>query len=209
MLHCPNLMQIEGAMPKIGMEPVRKDALIRAAIAEIGAVGSLDVTVGRIARRAGVSAALAHHYFGSKDRILLAAMRQILEEFRLDVSRRYKGAPTPRARLEAILEASFGPEQFDAAIVSAWLAFYVQAQRSPEAGRLLRVYARRLDSNLVHALRRLVPEPAAQSIAEGTAAMIDGLYIRAALDGMAVDRPTALDLVGQYLEMRIEKEALA
>ena len=204
MLHCPNLMQIEGAMPKIGMEPVRKDALIRAAIAEIGAVGSLDVTVGRIARRAGVSAALAHHYFGSKDRILLAAMRQILE-----VSRRYKGAPTPRARLEAILEASFGPEQFDAAIVSAWLAFYVQAQRSPEAGRLLRVYARRLDSNLVHALRRLVPEPAAQSIAEGTAAMIDGLYIRAALDGMAVDRPTALDLVGQYLEMRIEKEALA
>ena len=34
-------------MPKIGMEPLRKDALIRAAIVEVGTMGSLDVTVGQ------------------------------------------------------------------------------------------------------------------------------------------------------------------
>ena len=61
-------------MPKVGIQAVRKDALVLAAIAEVGAVGSLDVTVAGIARRAGVSSALAHHYFGSKDDILLAAM---------------------------------------------------------------------------------------------------------------------------------------
>jgi TetR/AcrR family transcriptional repressor of bet genes len=60
------------------MEPIRREALVKATIAEIGAMGSLDVTVSKIAKRAGMSPALAHHYFGSKDRILLAAMQHIL-----------------------------------------------------------------------------------------------------------------------------------
>ena len=68
-------------MPKVGMEPIRRDALVRATIAEIGAAGSLDVTVSRIAKRAGMSSALAHHYFGGKDQIFEAAMRQILRDY--------------------------------------------------------------------------------------------------------------------------------
>ena len=50
-------------MPKLGMEPIRKAALVKATIVEIGRTGSLDVTVSQIAKRAGMSPALAHHYF--------------------------------------------------------------------------------------------------------------------------------------------------
>ena len=74
-------------MPKVGMEPIRRDALVKATIAEIGAAQSLDVTVGQIARRAGMSSALAHHYFGGKDQIFLAAMRYILTEYSAEVRR--------------------------------------------------------------------------------------------------------------------------
>ncbi len=70
------------------MEPIRRQALVQATIAEIGAAGSLDVTVAQIARRAGVSSALAHHYFGGKDQIFLAAMRHILTAY---------GVPEPPA----------------------------------------------------------------------------------------------------------------
>ena len=42
-------------MPKIGMEPIRKAALVKATISEIGRVGSLDVTVSQIAKRAGIT----------------------------------------------------------------------------------------------------------------------------------------------------------
>ena len=54
-------------MPRVGMEPIRREALVKATIAEIGQAGSLDVTVAQIARRAGMSSALAHHYFGGKE----------------------------------------------------------------------------------------------------------------------------------------------
>ena len=68
-------------MPKLGMEPIRRAALVKATIAEIGDAGSLDVTVSRIAKRAGMSSALAHHYFGGKDQIFEAAMRHILRDY--------------------------------------------------------------------------------------------------------------------------------
>ena len=190
-------------MPRIGMEQMRRESLIRATIAEIGRVGSLDVTVGRIAARAGVSAALAHHYFGSKDRIFLAAMRHILREFGVSVRRRQTAAEGTAERIRAVVEASFSDEQFDRECVASWLAFYVLAQTSPEAARLLRVYARRLDSNLVHDLRRLVGEPAARRIAQGIASMIDGLYIRCALQDRAPDAAEARRLTLDYVDMHL------
>ena len=168
-------------MPKLGMEPIRKTALIKATIAEIGRQGTLDVTVGQIARRAGMSSALAHHYFGSKEQIFLAAMRHILARYGAAVRARLARAETPLARVHAIIDASFSPEQFDEEVISAWLLFYVQAQTSPEAARLLRVYAARLHSNLVHALGPLVPADEARAIARTLAALIDGFYIRTAL----------------------------
>ncbi|MCR2655813.1 TetR family transcriptional regulator, partial [Salmonella enterica] len=67
-------------MPKIGMEELRRKDLISAAIQTIGERGSLDVTVAQIARKAGVSAALSHQYFGGKDQLLLATMRHLLSE---------------------------------------------------------------------------------------------------------------------------------
>ena len=70
-----------------GMMALRKDALVNATIGEIGRKGSLDVTMGQIARAAGVSSALAHHYFGSKDDLFLAAMRAILSDFGAEARR--------------------------------------------------------------------------------------------------------------------------
>ncbi|MEM6667242.1 MAG: transcriptional regulator BetI, partial [Pseudomonadota bacterium] len=167
-------------MPKVGMEPVRREALVLATIKEIGRVGSLDVTVSQIARKAGVSSALAHHYFGSKDRILLAAMRHILSVFGAEARKELARAATPRERLDAIVRVCFSPQNFRPAVISAWLSFYVQAQNSTEAARLLAIYQRRLHSNLMHGLKPLAGERAGH-IAQGVASMIDGCYIRHAL----------------------------
>ncbi|MBL4766870.1 MAG: transcriptional regulator BetI [Rhodobacteraceae bacterium] len=166
-------------MPKLGMEPIRREALVKATIAEIGAAGSLDVTVSQIARRAGMSSALAHHYFGGKEQIFLAAMRRILTDFGAEVRKELKAAQ-PDARAAAIIRACFAASCFTPATISAWTTFYVLAQHNPEALRLWRIYQARLRSNLTHALRLMTQEPAKS--ADTMAAFIDGLYIRAALD---------------------------
>ena len=165
-------------MPKLGMEPLRRDALVRATIAEIGDVGSLQVTVSQIARRAGMSSALAHHYFGGKDQIFLAAMRRILSDFGAEVRAELAKAPHD-GRAEAIIRACFAQSCFSPKVISAWMTFYVMAQTNSEALRLWRIYQSRLRSNLGHALRPLVVD--ATSGAAVLAAQIDGLYLRSAL----------------------------
>lgn len=176
-------------MPKLGMEPIRREALVNATIAEIGAVGSLDVTVSAISKRAGMSSGLAHHYFGNKDQIFLAAMRHILSGFAVEVRSRLALATTPHERLYALIQASFAQSCFDPDVISAWLNFYVQAHSSPEAMRLLRLYQRRLRSNLIHALRPISTDP--EALADAIAALIDGLYIRAALGAPGDQNPAA------------------
>lgn len=162
------------------MEPIRRDALIKAAIVEIGQAGSLDVTVSRIAKRAGMSAALAHHYFGSKEAMFLAAMRHVLSVYGAEIRGALIASDTPRDRLRALVRVSFTGSNFRREVVAAWLNFYVLAQRQDDAARLLRIYQSRLRSNLRHALRPLVGARAGD-LADGAAAMIDGAYLHEAL----------------------------
>ncbi|MFN0263742.1 transcriptional regulator BetI [Tepidamorphus sp. 3E244] len=192
-------------MPKLGMEPIRRQALIDAAIATIGERGSLDVTVSQIARRAGVSSALAHHYFGNKEALIIATMRHLLQELSRGVRQELARASDPRERISAIVRANFAAEQFAPSTVAAWLVFYVLAQESPEARRLWRVYSRRLASNLRHALRALTNDAHAAHIAAGTAALVDGLYIRSALGQSGGDASDEIRIVEDYVDLQLKK----
>jgi len=167
------------------MEPIRRGAMVDATNAEIGAARALAVTVSQIAKRAGMSSALAHHYFGGKDQIFVAAMRHILADYSDVVRDALSRVKSPADRAQAIIRANFAPECFAPATVSAWMTFYVQAQTNPEALRLLQIYQSRLRSNLTHALRPLCDD--APAAAATLAALIDGLYIRAALTAPDAD----------------------
>ncbi|WP_151719886.1 choline-binding transcriptional repressor BetI [Gemmobacter serpentinus] len=192
-------------MPKIGMEPIRKAALVKATIVEIGRAGSLDVTVSQIAKRAGMSSALAHHYFGSKEDIFLAAMRHILSLYGAEVRGALAAASDePEARLRAIVRANFSAGNFRREAVGAWLNFYVLSQTVPEARRLLRVYQRRLRSNLMHSLRPLVGARA-DGVAAAMGALLDGVYLREALKEGPPDSGTAVAVVMEFLTSELGK----
>ncbi|AWD21207.1 transcriptional regulator BetI [Fuscovulum blasticum] len=186
------------------MEPIRKAALVKATIVEIGRTGSLDVTVSQIAKRAGMSPALAHHYFGSKEDMFLAAMRHILTLYGAEVRGALAAAETPEGRLRAILRASFSPGNFRREAVGAWLNFWVLAQTVPQARRLLAIYQGRLQSNLITALRPLAGARA-PGIAQGLGALIDGLYLREVLKSGAPDGAAAVATALAFLEAELRK----
>ena len=187
-------------MPRAGVEDARRAALVEAAIREIGAAGSLDVTMARVAGAAGVSAPLAHHYFGAKDALFEAAMRAILADYARCVRAATAGVASPRDRVEAVLAASFSEAHFAPHVVAAWLVFYVQAQRRPAFRRLLQIYHARLRSNLLAGLRPLAGA-GAEAAADSLGAMIDGLYLRAALSDRPATGAMALATVRAHLDL--------
>ncbi|PWC83667.1 transcriptional regulator BetI [Azospirillum sp. TSO5] len=189
-------------MPKVGMEPIRRRQLIDATISSMGKHGLADTTVQTISRGAGVSPGIIHHYFGGKDELLAATMRSMLQQLRDDATKRLAAADSPRARLEAIVDCNFAPDQFDPRVVAAWLGFWAQAPHNPALSRLQRINARRLHSNLLHALRPLLPPERAERVAVGLAAMIDGLWLRFALTG-AIDGSAARAVALGYLDSEL------
>ncbi len=195
-------------MPKLGMEPIRKAALVKATIVEIGRVGSLDVTVSQIAKRAGMSSALAHHYFGSKEEMFLAAMRHIMMIYGAEVRGALAAATGPEERLKAIIRASFSTGNFRREVIGAWLNFWVLAQTVPAARRLLRIYQQRLKSNLMACLRPLAGARA-EDLAYGVGAMIDGAYLREALKSGAPDGLAAAEMALGYLRCQLADDQSA
>ena len=191
-------------MPKLGMEPIRRAALVKATIDEIGANGSLEVTVSQIAKRAGMSSALAHHYFGGKEQIFLAAMRHTLSVYAAEVRGALIMADTPRERLEAIIRAGFGTSNFRREVISAWLNFFVLAQTSSEAKRLLTIYQRRLHANLMFNLRPLLGDDA-QDAAYRIGGLIDGIYLREALTITKTSSKAATKHVLAALDLELGK----
>ena len=190
-------------MPKLGMGPVRRNQLIEAAISSLHDYGYADTTVARIAKKAGVSSGIVHHYFDGKDDLLFATMRHMLRELRAETLKRLKQAQTQRDRLTAIVEANFAPSQYSPDVMTAWLALYGSARQSANLTRILRLYDARLKSNLSDAFRKLTDPDTAAELALGVSALIDGVWLRAALFGDVYNRDTAIHLVESYIDSQL------
>ncbi|MGH6874208.1 MAG: choline-binding transcriptional repressor BetI [Aestuariivirgaceae bacterium] len=196
-------------MPKLGMRPIRRRQLVDAAIASIHQYGLAETTIARIAEKAGVSPGIIHHYFADKDDLLFETMRHLLEILRRHAVAGLTQAESPRARLHAIVEASFAEDQFSDTVSAAWLGLYGNARQSSRLARILRLYHARLRSNLVHALRYLVEPHEVEGLAEGIASMIDGLWLRCALRGDTSDPRMPRALTHAYIEARLPLHSIA
>lgn len=190
-------------MPKIGMQDIRRRQLIDATIGTIERYGFAETTIARISQAAGLSSGIIAHYFGGKNALLEATMRSLLRELQTTTTARLRRCRTAEERIEAIVASNFAPEQFTPRVCAAWLAFYAQVPWSPELARVHRVYVRRLRSNLRHAFRQCLGDERAEQAAEGMSAMIDGIYVRAALLGDPGQLERAHALAQQYLDMTL------
>jgi betaine-aldehyde dehydrogenase len=164
----------------------------------------VGTTLARIAGRAGVSPGLVSHYFGDKDGLLDAAFRSLARRVGDQVRARLRNIATPRARIQAIIDANLAPEEFDRRTGTAWLAFWGQVLQVPSLRRVQSVYQRRTLTNLKSSLKKLVPPGEAQSLAAMIAAMIDGVWLRAALSGwQEADSASARALLTEFVDRRL------
>ena len=174
-------------MPKIGMGPIRRQQLMDATLLSVSTVGLADTTVARISKEAGVSSGTISHYFGGKDELLEATMRQLLKRLQSGINLRLESAGAPRESLYAIIDGNFSIDQVDARATRAWLSFWAHALHHPELARLQRINQFRLQSNLRFWLKKITTKQDAERIAESIAAVIDGLWLRSAFLKKGID----------------------
>jgi betaine-aldehyde dehydrogenase len=188
------------------LEDFRRIQLIEVTIDSLAEVGYVGSTLAQIASRADVSPGLVAHYFDDKDGLLEAAFRTLSRRLFEQMDARMRQSHTPRGRIQAIIDTNLGPQEFTQRTGSAWLAFWGQVPHVHGLKRVQNAYQRRMVSNLRYALVRLLPVPEARSLASIIAAMIDGVWLRAALSNWAeADSETARDLLTAFVDARLKE----
>tara|TARA_Y100000758_G_scaffold33740_1_gene22170 strand:- start:37 stop:627 length:591 start_codon:yes stop_codon:yes gene_type:complete len=168
-------------MPKVGMEPVRRQQLIDATIESVAQKGLQATTINSISKNAGMSSGIISHYFGGKQGLIEATVRYLLSNLKDDLISKVDEKTTPTQRLMFIVESNFALVQQRKDTTRTWLSFWAQSMHDKELHRLQNVNSKRLQSNLTVSFKQLMPLAQATLAAELTAAMIDGLWLRAVL----------------------------
>jgi len=200
------MIPLDGSQPST--EDTRRRQLVEVTIDSLAELGYVGTTLAQIALRAGVSTGLVAHYFGDKDGLLDAAFRSLATRVGNQVRARLRQVGTPRGRIQAVIDANLAPEEFEQRTGTAWLAFWGQVLHVESLKRVQSVYQRRMLSNLRSSLKKLVPADEAQRLAAMIAAMIDGVWLRAALSGWReADSESARALLTAFVDGRLSQAA--
>jgi len=192
------------AVPRDEPEETRRAQLIEVTIDSLADVGYVGTTLAQIARRANVSPGLVAHYFGDKDGLLEAAFRALARVIAVRMRAALASADTPRERVQAVIDTNLAPEEFDRRTGTAWLAFWGQVLHVEGLKRVQTAYQRRMLSNLRSDLRSMIPGDDARSLAAMIAAMIDGVWLRAALSQwQEADSGSARALLTAFVDGRL------
>ena len=187
-------------MPRLSIEQIRRKELSEAAYEAMQIWGLPGTTLVRVAAKAGVSKGIVRHYCRTTDELIEAARRRATAAWRDEVAHRLAAAHSPRERLDAVIEGNFDEQFFVPQITHAWLSFCGEVPRNPQFARLQRAIHARMHSNLMSALKHLLPKSRAEEAARAISIMIDGLWLRHGLVQGGIDRTGALRQMRSLVE---------
>lgn len=189
----------------------RRIEMLRAAAELICERGFGDTRIADVAKRAGVSSALVIYYFGTRDRLLVDALRYSEESFYEAAEKMLAEVKSLRERLSLLIRWTCVPEGNDEipGTWGLWFDLWAQAFRHDEikAGRA------ELDSRwrnmIVDAVKsaetsEFDTKVNARMFALEFAALLDGLSIQVALEDPEVNSDMAYDIAMRFAERELD-----
>lgn len=182
------------------IKDVRREELAQAALEVFLAEGADGMTLDRVAKTAGASKGIVLHYYTSKEALLDRVLRDVMRVLGQEARAALLPAQTARTRAEAQISLCFRPELFTPPYARAWLSVITKCPENKQLNRYRRLLQRRLRSNLRASLRPLVGATEARPVADSLIALMDGLWLRRAIDPDAMTPDRAAALAQTHLE---------
>jgi AcrR family transcriptional regulator len=189
----------------------RRIEMLRAAAELICERGFGDTRIADVAKRAGVSSALVIYYFGTRDRLLVDALRHSEESGYEAMEQKLAEISSLRERLSLLIKWTCVPEA-DNEIPGAWglwFDLWAQAFRHDEvkAGRV--ELDARWRAMIVDAVKSAAPDidVDVRTFALEFSALLDGLSIQVALEDPEVDSTVAYDVAMRFAERELNLPA--
>ncbi len=118
--------------PRTMSREARRTQLIEATVETIASRGYARTTLTEVARAAGLSHGLVLFHFETKEKLLAETLAYLAEEYRRNWQTALAAVgDDPAEQLNALIEADFNPAICTPARLSAWCAFWGEAQSRP------------------------------------------------------------------------------
>ncbi len=166
-------------MARQSIRDIRRAEFSQAAFDALVRYGIRGTTLDRVAKIAGVSKGVVLHHFKDKDALFEGVQRKANTVLRDCVTELLRHAETPLERLYAIIVGNFAAPVFQQEICHAWISLCSDVPHNRQSQRIQTVVHARMRSNLMSALRPLVPEGEAAHIAFQLRTVMDGIWLRA------------------------------
>jgi AcrR family transcriptional regulator len=185
----------------------RRVQMLRAAAELICERGFSETRISDVAKRAGVSSALVIYYFGTRDRLLVDALRFSEESFYEAAEQMLAEVPSLRERISLLIQWTCIPAADDEipGAWGLWFDLWAQAFRHDEvrAGRVERdARWRRMIIDAVES-GKLEAKVDPAMFALEFSALLDGLSIQVALEDPEVDAKVAYAIAIRFAEREL------
>jgi AcrR family transcriptional regulator len=144
-------------VPKLGMGPIRREQICRAAATVIAREGFAGSTMRMVAEEAGVSTGMLNHYFANRQDLLTQALVFVSERAQGRMRESIHGIPPGRERLVALLDSALAEGQEVSETWRVWINAYSEAVRLADLRHTIESRLKSWYELIDEALEGLVP----------------------------------------------------
>ncbi|MEZ7812917.1 MAG: TetR/AcrR family bet gene transcriptional repressor [Paracoccaceae bacterium] len=137
---------------------MRRRQILDATLRSIIRSGLAKTTLATVAAESGLSQGVAVFYFKSKNGLLSAALRELYQSYEdtWEVALA-NAAPTPTARLRAIIAADFDPVVCNPDTLAVWFAFWGEQKFTPQYSEITSQYDQKRANAIEEICLQLLP----------------------------------------------------
>lgn len=182
----------------------RRQQLIEATIDSLARRGYSETTMADVADGAGLSRGIVNFHFESKDKLLVATLQYMAEEYSQHWrAALHRGGDDPARQLLTLVASDFDRSICTKRKLAAWCAFWGEAKSRPTYQALCGARDAAYQSVFIDLCRKLKDDGGYAFEPVGTAlalsAMLEGLWLRLMMGTEDVTRDTALKAATDFL----------
>ncbi len=183
----------------------RRQQLIDATMKSIARKGMSSVTLGDVAREAGLSQGIVNLHFKSKDNLLTETLTCLADEYKTQFDGALeKAGSRPADMLRALMKLDLRPSICDPQKIAVWFSFWGEVKSRPTYRRICDQSDRYYDEVIAELCAAIIEDGAYEGVsaattAEALGAMTNGLWLSCLISPRNWDRKAAMDAVNSYL----------
>ena len=189
---------------------VRRLQLIEATIDSLAKRGYSETTMADVADGAGLSRGIVNFHFESKEKLLVATLQHMYDEYSAHWrAALLKAGDDPARQLRALVAADFDRSISNKRKLAAWCAFWGEAKSRPTYQALCGARDAAYQKVFIDLCATLKEEAGydfdPQATALALSAMLEGLWLRLMMGTEDVTRESALQAAFEFLSLAFPK----